>query len=211
MPPLIKRFGFNKTMIVTSLLFASIFASLDAYYVYPVVGFPTLWLLFGVFHLLAAANNVEVYFRKKEVGPSVMEQHTKEIILKLKRLSFLRRMVFLIKISFFNFCLAIYGFVALFLFGLLLGAMDIGLKGPIPYLLLLGPPIMIIDLILLFPIMVFGSLIISWRKFTNTTSEESIEKNHKYLTVSTECLENALAEAKIAKVEYVKFLIPEDE
>jgi len=211
-PPLLKKIGFNKTMIVTWLVFATVIASLDAVNVYPVVGFPILWLLFGLFHLLAAANNVQLYFYTMTVGAEAVEENTKRIIATLKKLPFFEKIVFLIRMNFFNLVIAIYGVIALVLFTILLSSTEIYLKGPIPYMLLLGPPIMIIDLIMFFPTLVFGSLIISWRRLKIANDKEAYpEKNQRYLTISIECLENALNEAKTTSAEYVKFVIPLDE
>lgn len=65
--------------------------------------------------------------------------------------------------------------------------------------------IMILDLILFFPNIVFGSLIISLRRLKLVNDEDQLEEGQKYLTVSVDCLENVLCEARANKARYVKF------
>lgn len=210
--PLFKKFGFNKTMIITWLVFASGLAFFDAYVFYPQIGFPILWLVFGIFHLLAAASNYQLHFQTGILGAETIEENTKRLIRMLQRLSPFRKVVFLIKWNFLNICLALYGVIALILTYLLLSALNISLRGPIPYLLLLTPPIMMFDLIMFFPTIVFGHLIITRRRLRLINDKDiRSEENRRYLTVSVDCLEKALNEAKTTSADYVQFLVPCDE
>jgi len=143
MAPLFKKFGFKKIMIITWLVFASGIAFLDAYVLYPSVGFPILWLVFGIFHLMAAANNYQLYFQIKILGAEMIEASTKHLIIKLKKLSPFGKVAFLIQWNFLNIFFALYGFVVLVLTSFLLSTMNISFRGPIPYLLAFAPPIMI--------------------------------------------------------------------
>lgn len=162
--PLIKRIGFNKTMFVTWVPIAAFIGYIDAQFAYPEIGTTIFWLFFGLFHLIACANNLQVYFQIKTFGVEVFENNTRQILRMLKKLSFPKKLIFLMKANFLNLFFAIYGILALALFTILLGSLNIYSTGPIPALLALGPPIMIVDLILFFPIMVFGSLLISFRR-----------------------------------------------
>lgn len=207
--PLVKKIGFNKTMIFTWLPFAVSIALIDALYLYPIVGIPILWLLFGLFHIIAAANNIQIHFQTKIFGAEVVEENTRALVRILKELPLLRKFTFLAKMNFLNLFLAFYGVAALTLFGILLSATDISIRHPIPILLAVGPPIMILDLIMFFPIIVFGSIMISFRRLRLVNKKEVRPKeNQRYLAVSVECLEDALREAQVSDVDYVQFLIP---
>jgi len=209
---LFKKVGFKKTMITTWLLFASGIAFLDTYIFYPMIGFPVLWLILGIFHLMAAANNYQLHFQTEIIGAEAIEENTKCLIAMLKKLSPWRKVIFLTRWNFVNIFLALYGVFALVLTYFLLSAMNISLTGPIPYLLLVTPPIMIFDLIMFFPTIVFGNLIITRRRLKLLNDKDTnSEENQKYLTVSVGCLEKALNEAKTNSAEYVRFLIPHDE
>lgn len=210
--PLIKKIGFYKTMLVTWVPFATLTGLMDTLYVYPIVGIPVLWLVFGLFHLIATANNFQLYFQKQIFGTEVIAENTRRIIKMLKGLSTLGKVTFLIKTNFLNLFFTFYGVAALILFQLLLSTMDIYIKGPIPILLVVGPPIMILDLIMFFPILVFGSLIISLRRLRIVNDEDiHWKESPKYLTVSVECLQNVLREAQAGGANCVQFLVPSDE
>lgn len=210
--PLIKKIGFNKTMILTWLLFAIPIALIDVLFLYPVVGIPILWLLFGLFHLIAAANNTQIHFQVKIFGAEAVKENTRRVVRILKGLPLLRRITFLAKMNFLNLFLAFYGIAALTLFNFFLSATDIAIRHPIPILLAVGPPIMILDLILFFPTIVFGSIMISFRRLRLVNKKDVKPKeDQKYLTVSVQCLEDALIEAQANNAEYVQFLIPSED
>jgi len=210
--PLVKKIGFNKTMIVTWLPFAVPIALIDVLYFYPIVGIPILWLLFGLFHLIAAANNTQIHFQTKIFGAEVVEENTRRVVRILKELPLMRKITFLAKMNFLNLFLAFYGVAALTLLGILLSATDISIRHPIPILLAVGPPIMILDLIIFFPTIVFGSIMISFRRLRLVNRKDvRPEQNQKYLTVAVQCLQRALTEAHTNNADYVQFLIPPED
>lgn len=210
--PLVKKMGFKKGMIVSWLLFAIPISMVDIIIIYPLIGFPTLWIFFGLFHILAAANNIQVYFRTKAVGKDNVELNTRNLIRELRSLSTLRKIVYLMKLNFFNLCLAIYGLVALALFSMLLSFLVISFREPTSYLLFIVPPVMILDLILFFPVIVFGSIIISYRQLKLFNDRDlSSERNGRYVSISRDILHKALAEADKTGADFIQFLIPHED
>lgn len=207
--PLVKRIGFYKTMFVTWLPFAVVIGYIDAEFAYPAIGIPIFWLLFGLFHLIASANNLQVYFQIKTFGAQAIENNTRQTLRMLKKLSFPKKLIFLMKANFLNLFFAIYGIVALTLFMILLGTLNIYSKGPIPTLLALGPPIMIVDLILFFPIMVFGSLLISLRRL-RLADDDFVLGGEDSVTITVELLETVLNEARGNGASCVQFPIRKD-
>jgi len=208
---LLKKIGFDKTMLLTWLLFAIPIGLADALYINPVLTFPILWFLFGLFHVMAAANNLQIYFQMKIFGAEVVKENTMRIIGILKGLPFLGKVAFLVKMNFLNVFFAFYTIITLTFLSILLTAIDITIKRPIPVLLALGPPIMILDLIMFFPTIVFGSLMISLRRLRSTKDEDlHLSGNQKNLAVSVVFLEKALHEAQANGADYVQFLAPLD-
>jgi len=210
--PLTKKFGFNKAMIVTWLLFAIPIGLLDTLYMYPLIGFPPLWLLFGIFHMLAAANNVQVYFQAKEIGADNVERNAKILIRKLRELSAFRKVTYLMKVNFLHLCLTIYGLIALFLFSILLSTMVISFKAPTSFLLIFAPPIMILDLILFFPVLVFGSIVISYRQLKIFDDGDfSSEEIGRYVNIPVDILRTALEEAEKTRAKSIPIFIPHED
>lgn len=209
--PLLKKIGFDKTMLLTWLLFAIPIGLADALYVDPVTTFPILWLFFGLFHVMAAANNLQIHFQMKIFGAEIVKENTMRIIKILKGLSFSGKVAFLVKTNFLNVFFALYAVATLTFLSILLTAIDITIKRPIPVLLAIGPPIMILDLIMFFPAIVFGSLMISLRRLRIANRKNlHLGRDQKYLTVSVECLEKALREAQANGADCVQFLAPPD-
>jgi len=207
--PLVKKIGFYKTMFVTWLPFATIIGLIDSLYAYPVVGIPILWLFLGLFHLLAAANNVQVYSQAKIFGAEIVEENTRQVIRILKRLSSFGKVAFLIRTNFLNVFLAFYGVAALVLLSVLLSVTDIIVKQPIPILLVVGPPIMILDLVMFFPTIVFGSLMISLRRLRMGNEQDVLsQESTNYLTFSVEFLETVLHKAQQSGANCVQVSIP---
>jgi len=206
--PLVKKIGFNKTMIITWVPFALVIASLDAMYAYPMVGIPILWLLFGLFHVIVAANNLEIYFRTRIFGAEAIEENTRRTIRILKNLPLVGKISFLMKTNVLNLFFTLYGIGALVLFSVLLSVVNVSSKGPIPILLFVGPPIMILDLIMFFPVMVFGALIISLRRIK--IPDVQLQENAHHLTFSVEFLETVLHEAQVNGATCVQFPVPEE-
>lgn len=194
--PLIKKMGFNKTMLVTWIPTAIVIGFIDAFYLYPMIGIPALWLVFGLFHLIAAANNIQLYYQTKIFGVEVIEENTKRIIRMLKTMSTFSKIAFLLKTNILNLFFTIYGIVALVLFSILLSSLNIYPIAPIPILLVVGPPIMVLDLIMFFPVMIFGSLIISLRRLKMNNEHIFAQKGRNFIILSVEFVEAILREAQ---------------
>lgn len=71
------------------------------------------------------------------------------------------------------------------------------------------PPIMILVLMMFFPTMVFGSLVISLRRLKLINNGHQFDEEQRYLTISVDIIENVLCEARSNKANYVKFSIPQ--
>lgn len=202
--PLIKKIGFNKTMVITWIPFAIGIGFADAFWSYPQIGIPIWWLFFGLFHLIAAANNVQLYYHTKIFGAEVIEENTKRIITILKSLSTFKKITFLIKTNILNLFFTVYGIITLLLLSLLLSSIDIYFKAPIPVLLVVGPPIMVLDLILFFPTMIFGSLIISIRRLKINNEHILTQESTDSVIVSVEFIETLLNEAREKGANYIQ-------
>jgi len=194
--PLIRKMGFNKTMLVTWIPLAIAIGFVDALYAYPLIGIPALWLVFGLFHLIAAANNIQLYYQTKIFGVEVIEENTKRIIRMLKTMSTFSKITFLLKTNILNLFFTIYGIVALILFSILLSSLNIYPIAPIPILLVVGPPIMVLDLIMFFPVMIFGSLIISLRRLRMNSEHILDQESRNFIILSVEFVEAILYEAR---------------
>ena len=193
--PLFHKLGFNKTMIIMWIPFAVAIGAADAFVITPLIGIPILWLFFGLFHVLAGINNLQVHARVKQFGAETIEEDTKQLIRKLKSLSKINKIKYLVQMNILNLFFALYGIIALILFFQLLPAIDISFKTPIPALLFLTPIIMIIDFICFFPTMAFGTLLISLRQLSiDIGPVDPIEKSHN-LTISVDFLEYLVNEA----------------
>jgi hypothetical protein len=208
--PLVKKFGFNKTMLVAWVPIAIAIGFVDAFYAYPLIGIPFLWLLFGLFHLIAAANNVQLYYQTETFGSEVIEENTRRIITMLKTLSTFRKITFLVKTNILNLFFTLYGIGALVLFSILLGSLNIYLRAPIPVLLVVGPPIMVLDLIMFFPVMIFGSLIISMRRLTMDDEHILAQEPRSFIIVSVEFMETILHEAREKGANCIQLRIPDE-
>jgi len=206
---LAKKYGFNRAAILLSFIAIPI-GLVDVLVIYPLVGFPIFWLYVGLFHVLAAANNVQMYFQAKIMGKESVERYTRQLVRDLKGLSAIERILYLIKMNFFFVALAIYGFFALGLFSVLLSSLEISLLRPTSYLILLGPPIMILDLISFFAVIVFGSLILARRQLKLAGDREwPLERNDRKVSIPVDILKTAINEAERTGVEYVELHIPD--
>lgn len=210
--PFVKKMGFKKAMIVTWLLFAIPISIVDIMVVYPLIGFPMLWVMFGLLHILAAANNIQVYFQTKTIGADNVELNTRNLVRKLRSLSTLGKITHLMKLNFFNLCLAIYGLAALTLTSMLLNSLVISFKEPTSFLLVIVPPVMILDLVLFFPVIVFGSIIISYRQLKIFNNKDiSSEENGRYVSIPRDVLHKALVEAEKNGADFIQFFIPHED
>jgi hypothetical protein len=203
--PLITKIGFNKTMLVTWIPSAIAIGFADAFY--PLFGIPAWWLVFGLFHLIATANNIQLYYHTKIYGAEVIEENTMRIITILKSLSTFKKITFLIKTNVLNLFFTVYGIAALLLLSSLLGSLDIYFKTPVPALLVVGPPIMVLDLIMFFPTMIFGSLIISIRRLKINRERVLTQENSNSIIVSVEFIETLLNEAREKGANYIQLPI----
>lgn len=207
--PLIKKIGFNKTMLITWIPVATVIGLIDAFYLYPMIGIPTLWLVFGLFHLIAAANNLQVYYQMKIFGIEVIEENTRRIIAMLKSLTAFGKITFLIKTNILNLFFTVYGIVTLLLFSILLSSLDIYFKTPIPILLAISPPVMVLDLIMFFPVMIFGSLVISMRKLKMNRDHVLVQESSSSIIASVEFIEALVKEARDKGANYIQLSLLE--
>lgn len=208
-----KKVGFDKAMLITGVLFTFLIGFADAFWVYPIIGIPLLWLLFGLFHLLAAMNNVQVYFQIRIFGAREIEESISRITDMLKPLPLFQKIIFLIKINIFNFFLTIYGIVALILFSFLFASIaNIQFRTTVPILLVVTPPVMILDLIMFFPTTIFGSLLISMRRLKINKKRPILnEENRKAVLLPIELVETMLNEARERNADYIQVSIPNEE
>jgi len=169
---LIKKSSFNKAMIIQWLIIAPLIASLDALFVYPALGFSMAWLFYGLFHLVAAANNFQLYSRIKMEGVEAIEESTRRFTASLRRLSTSKRIAFFVEMNLLDIILTAYGFIAITLFGILLGSMSIQFRAPFPYFLSIIPVNMIIVLVLYPPFRILATFII-WRRRLKFSKGES--------------------------------------
>jgi len=160
---LIKKTNFNGAIIIQWLLIAPLIASLDAMIVYPALGFSMAWLFYGLFHLVAAANNLQLYSRIKLEGVEAIEENTRRFTALLQGLSTSQRIIYFIGMNLLDILLTTYAFIAITLFMLLMGSVSIRYQGPFPYSLMILPLNLIIILLLYPPFRIFASLII-WRR-----------------------------------------------
>lgn len=210
--PLAKKTSYRRAMILTWLLFGIPIGLGDAFISYPVLGFAGLCYLFGIFHLLAAANNVQIYFQVQNLGEEKVRQNMLNQIQTLKGLSFKGEIVYLFKMNFFEIFMSAYGFVTLILLSRLFTTLVLSFSGPTSVYLLFIPPIMILDLIWFFPISVLGSIIISRRRLKLIENTKGFSENlRRHVTIPVGILRDAVDKADKAGVDYVQVFLPEDE
>lgn len=210
---LTKRIGFRRTKYVMWLLFATLIGLVDTLFVWNILRFPIVCYLFGLFHLLAAANNVHIYYEAKIVGAENIERHTRYLINELRKQSPWGKIRLLIGLNAFNFFLTIYSMVAMTFSLILLNSLVLTIKEPVSLSLLYLPPLMILVLIMFFPFQVFGSLLITLRRLRSTKENESLptKDDTQYVNLPTAILRTALERAKDTGAEYVQFSISKNE
>jgi len=193
--PLFRKMSFDKAMVLMWIPTALAIGLADTFIVAPIVGIPILWLFFGLFHVFATANNLQVYSRVKQFGAETIEEDTKQLMRKLKSLSKFKRITYLSQMNGLNLFFSLYGIVTLLLFWRLFPLVNVTFRAPIPVLFLLAPIIMIVDFIAFFPTMTFGSLLISLRRIPPDAKLDDLSQNSRDLTVSVEFLEYLVDEA----------------
>lgn len=206
---LTKKIGFDRATTVMWLIFAPLVGLIDAVYVFNALSFPTTCFLFGMFHVLAAANNFQIHFQTQIVGARNVERNTHLLIQMLKQQSFLEKIKLLIRLNFFKVFVAAYSLVSLLLFFQLLSSVVVTLKEAVSLFLLYLPPIMILALIMFFPVDAFGSFLISIRRLKLSKDNESniSDDDSGYVSLPVDVLEVALKKAKATNAEYVQFSI----
>lgn len=204
-----KRIGVDLALTVMALAFATFVGLVDVLYSLNAFRFPIMCFLFGMFHILAAANNLQIYFEVETIGPENFDRNTRYLIQMLKQKSFVGKIGLLIKLNLFKVFLAIYGLVSLlFLFGLL-GSLVISIEGSISSFLFYLPPIMILAFITFFPVNVFGIFLISLRRLKSRVSEVTnlSDPDVQYISLPVDVLEVAFNEAKATNAEYIQFSV----
>lgn len=210
--PLAKKTGFKKAMVSLWLLFAVPIGLGDAFIIYPTLGYPALSYMLGIFHLLAAANNVQIYFQVQIVGAENVRQNTLNQIRTLKRLSLWRKVIYLVKMNFFEIFMSAYGFFALVLLSQLLTTLVLSFSEPTSLSLLFVPSIMILDLIWFFPVSVLGSIIISRRRLRLIENMETLSGDpRRQMTIPVGILREAIDKADRSGADYVRIFLPEGE
>ncbi|MEM3770691.1 MAG: hypothetical protein QXG76_05865 [Candidatus Bathyarchaeia archaeon] len=205
--PLVKKIGFNKTMIITWVPFAAFVGFIDTLCLYPQIGIPVAWLFFGLFHLIAAANNIQLYYQTKIFGAEEIEESTRRIVEMLKSLSTVGKITLWIKINILNLFFTAYGVLTLLLSIILLNSLNFYPKAPIPMLLVASPPIMMLDLLMFFPLTLFGSLILFIRRLKITKNQVFAQKDKNSIVLSVELIESILSEARKKGANYIQIHI----
>ena len=201
-----KRVGFKSSSFIMWLLIANLVASFDAFYVNGVFGMPLACFFFGMFHVLAVFNNLEIHFAKQFVGAKAFERNTDMLIEELRKRSSWGKLTLLIKLNLFSVFISVFGIAALFLSIKLLSALQFRLVTPISYFLLYFPPMMILTLILFFPVKVFGMFLICRRRLNTVHSiDEQQESPSPSIRLEVNVLETALKEAKSNNAQYIQF------
>jgi len=209
---LARKFGFRGATWVMWLLFATLTGLIDALYISNVFGFPITCFLFGMFHALAAANNLEIFFQTKIIGAKNIERNTRSLIQMLKQQSFFGKIGLLIRLNLFKVFVAIYGTVSLLALFRLFGSLSVTTTEPVSFFLLYLPPIMILALIMFFPVDAFGTFLISLRRLKLSKDNDSNMSDDipKHVSLPVDVLQAALESAKATGAEYVQFSISHD-
>jgi hypothetical protein len=194
------------------LIIANLVAVFDAFYVQNALGFPMVCYFFGMFHLLATFNNLQIYFETQFVGADTIERNTNFLIQELSKRSPLGKVALLAKLNSFNVFASLFGIVALFLSTQLLSVLQFRLVEPISVFLLYFPPMMILALIMFFPVKVFGMFLISRRLRTSESSIDDSENDHpSSMSLPVDVLETALKDAKANNAKYVRLYFTHEE
>lgn len=207
-----RKIGFRKGRYVMWLLFAPAVGLVDALVVFRISSFPLVCYLFGLFHLLAAANNWHIYYQTKIVGAENIERSTRHLVSELKKRSRWGKISLLIGLNAFNFFLMIYSMIAMSLTFILLNSVVLTIKEPVSIALLYLPPLMLLVLISFFPVQVFGSFVITLRRLRSYKENEPLTADDdQYVSLPTDILELALEKAKKTGAEYVQFSVSTEE
>lgn len=206
-----KRFGLNVSFLLMWLIIANLVAVFDAFCVQNALGFPMACYFFGMFHLLATFNNLQIYFETQFVGADTIERNTNFLIQELKKRSPLGKVALLVKLNSFNVFASLFGIVALCLSTQLLSFLQFRLVEPISVFLVYFPPMMILALIMFFPIKVFGMFLISRRLRTSESSINDSKNDHPSLSLPVDVLEAALKDAKANNAKYVQLYVTQEE
>jgi len=174
-----EKIGFNQTMVITWIIFAPIVGLFD-YLTSTVFNFPIFAAIFGSTHLLAAANNLQIYFKIQIEGPETVQQYTYEMIAKLRKLPRREKIIFLLKNNFYDIFLGLYCFFIII-------------------------SIYLSDLLQFFPTVALGLIIISIRriKFKGIF----IEQKRIYVKIPVKVVELALKKAKKVNAEFISIPI----
>jgi hypothetical protein len=211
-----KRFGINRSLFLMWLVIANSVALIDALIVQEILGFPLLCFFFGMFHVLAVFNNLQIHFEKKLVGVEIFEQNTEFLIQELKKQSLLGKIAMLFRLNLFNIFVSAFGVFALYLSVQLLSVLQISIPGQTSIFLLYFPPLMILVLIMFFPMKVFGMFIVIGRRLSKSKSESPAdikpqEASEPTVSIPVSVLESALQNAKANNAMYVQFCLTQKE
>lgn len=202
-----KRIGINASFLIMWLLIANSVAAFDALCIQNLLGFTFACYFFGMFHMLAFFNNLQIHFETQFVGPENFERNTEFLIRELRKRSLFGKVTLLVKLNLFNVFLSAFGLVALILSIQLLNFLQFRLVEPVSAFLLYFPPMMILVLIFFFPFKVLGMFIICSRRLYLSKSSDSDSQDDYVTRVSLplDILESALKDAKANNAKYVQF------
>ena len=198
-----RKLGFKTAFLITWPLFAIPIAIIDSLVFLDMLGAPVLAFLFGFAHILASMSNMGLYFQVREFGVDTIEYNSQLTIDKLKKLSLIGKLKHLTKINFFNTVLSIYGM-------LIVSALWYSVVTNSQYYLSLGIT-MNLSLLMFFPAITFGMILISFRRLKFREYLKPITAEQKCVTVSIDILGQAIAEARSRNAEYVSFSLPKEE
>jgi hypothetical protein len=206
-----KRFGLNTSFFLMWLFIATTVASVDAFYIQNVLGFPIGCYFFGMFHLLATFNNLQIHFETEFVGADNIQRNTNFLAQELQKRSRLGKTALLVKLNLFNVFVSLFGLFALFLSIRLLSLLQFRFAEPVSFLLFYFPPMMILTLIMFYPIKVFGMFLISRRLRASGSPMSDSEKISRSISVPVDVLETALKDAKTNNASYVQLHLVHEE
>jgi hypothetical protein len=191
-----RKVGTNRAFFLMWLVIANSVALFDALYVQAIVGFVLACYFFGMFHLFAVFNNLQIFFETKFVGPENLERNTDFLIGELKKRSTMGKIVLLTKLNLFNIFVSFFGIATLVLSTMLLNTLQFSLTGPTSVFLMFFPPMMIITLILFAPFKVMGMFIICTRRLQTKSPENPPADQESVTNLPVSVLEKALKDAK---------------
>jgi len=208
-----KRIGINASFLLMWFVIANSVAAFDALYIQNIFGLTLACFFFGMFHVFAVFNNLQIHFETQFVGADNFERNTEFLIRELRNRSSFGKVALLLRLNLFSVFLSLFGIATLFLSIQLLNFLQFRLVEPINAFLLYFPPMMILALILFFPVKVFGMFVICRRRLQLSKSPDNSPQNDHapLVSLSVDVLETALKDARVNNAKYVQFSLTRKE